>query len=192
MKKMTTAELQERKKQSQPISMITAYDYPSAKLVDEAGIDIILVGDSLGMVVLGYSSTIPVTLGDMLHHTKAVARGTRRAMLVTDLPFLTYHGSFDQTLKACAILMQEGGADAIKLEGGKEHVETIKRLTSAGVPVMGHLGLTPQSVNQLGGYKVQGKDMASAQKLIADALALEEAGSSLSFWNVSLLHWLKW
>ncbi|WP_202079971.1 3-methyl-2-oxobutanoate hydroxymethyltransferase [Caldalkalibacillus salinus] len=176
MKKVTTKVLEDMKRNGEPISMITAYDYPTSKLVDEAGIDVILVGDSLGMVVLGYESTIPVTINDMLHHTKAVSRGNDRALLVTDLPFLTYHGSFDRTLDACQRLMQEGGATAVKLEGGAEHQETIRRLVSAGVPVMGHLGLTPQSVNQLGGYKVQGKDTQTAAKMIEDALALQEAG----------------
>lgn len=176
MNRVTTSVFKEMKQRKEPISMVTAYDYPSAKLADEAGIDAILVGDSLGMVVLGYTSTIPVTLQDMLHHTKAVVRGRKRALVVTDLPFLTYHGSFDRTLEAAACLMQDGGADAVKLEGGAEHAETVKKLTSAGVPVMGHLGLTPQSVKQLGGYKVQGKDMASAQKLLHDAQMLEEAG----------------
>jgi 3-methyl-2-oxobutanoate hydroxymethyltransferase len=176
MSKVSTSTLRGMKQKKEPISMITAYDYPTAKIMDEAGMDVILVGDSLGMVVLGYDSTIPVTVDDMLHHTKAVTRGTSQAMVVTDLPFLSYHGAFDRTLEACAKLMQDGGAHAIKLEGGSEMVETIHRLTIAGVPVMGHIGLTPQSVNQLGGYKVQGKDMESAQKLISDALALQEAG----------------
>jgi 3-methyl-2-oxobutanoate hydroxymethyltransferase len=176
MSKITTSRLKALKKEKQPITMVTAYDYPTAKLVDQAGVEVILVGDSLGMVVLGYDSTIPVTVADMLHHTKAVTRATTKAMVVTDLPFLSYHGSFDRTLEACATLMQDGKAEAVKLEGGSEMVETIKRLTSAGIPVMGHIGLTPQSVHQLGGYKVQGKDLASAKKLLEDAQALQEAG----------------
>jgi 3-methyl-2-oxobutanoate hydroxymethyltransferase len=176
MSQVSTSTLRAMKQRKEPISMVTAYDYPTAKIMDEVGMDVILVGDSLGMVVLGYDSTIPVTVADMLHHTKAVTRGTSQAMVVTDLPFTSYHGSFDRTLDASAQLMQEGGAHAVKLEGGVEMVDTIKRLTSAGVPVMGHIGLTPQSVNQMGGYKVQGKDMESAQKLISDALALEKAG----------------
>jgi 3-methyl-2-oxobutanoate hydroxymethyltransferase len=175
MKQISTSILKSYKKEGKPIVVITAYDYPTAKLVDEAGVDVILVGDSLGMVVLGYDSTIPVTLADMVHHTKAVKRGVKRAFIVTDLPFLTYQGSFDQTLQACRELLQ-GGAQAVKMEGGAELAATISRLTKAGVPVMGHLGLTPQSVYQLGGYKVQGKDLESAQKLMADAKALEEAG----------------
>jgi 3-methyl-2-oxobutanoate hydroxymethyltransferase len=177
MSKVTVSTVKEMKKKNVPISVVTAYDYPTAKIVDEAGIDVILVGDSLGMVVLGYDSTIPVTLEDMLYHTKPVVRAASRAMVVTDLPFLTYHGSIDRTLEACARLMQEGGAHAVKLEGGSEMVDTIKHLTMAGVPVMGHIGLTPQSVNQMGGYKVQGKDLESAKKLISDAIALEQAGA---------------
>lgn len=176
MKKITTSTLKGMKQKKEPITVVTAYDYPTATLVEQAGIDVILVGDSLGMVVLGYDSTIPVTVADMLHHTKAVTRGASKALVVTDLPFLSYHGSFDRTLEASASLMQEGGAHAVKLEGGSEMVETVQRLTLAGVPVMGHIGLTPQSVYQLGGYKVQGKDKESAQKLISDALALERAG----------------
>jgi 3-methyl-2-oxobutanoate hydroxymethyltransferase len=176
MKKITTSTLKGMKQKNEPIAMVTAYDYPTAACADRAGIDVILVGDSLGMVVLGYDSTIPVTVADMLHHTKAVTRGASQALVVTDLPFLSYHGSFDRTLEASASLMQEGGAHAVKLEGGSEMVETIQRLTLAGVPVMGHIGLTPQSVYQLGGYKVQGKDRESAQKLISDAIALEKAG----------------
>jgi 3-methyl-2-oxobutanoate hydroxymethyltransferase len=177
MSHMTTSKLRQMKEKGQPITMLTAYDYPTAKMMDEQEVDVILVGDSLGMVVLGYDSTIPVTLDDMLHHTKAVVRAVERAMVVTDLPFLTYHGSFDQTLDACRVLMQQGGTHAVKLEGGAELAPTVNRLTRAGVPVMGHIGLTPQSVNQLGGYKVQGKDLESAQKLLDDALALEEAGA---------------
>lgn len=176
MSKVTTATLQQRKQNKQPITMITAYDYPTAKLVEQAEIDVILVGDSLGMVVLGYDSTIPVTIDDMVHHTKAVSRGVTKTLVVADLPFLTYHGSFDQTLHAASRLMQEAGAHVVKLEGGQEIFETVYRLTSAGVPVMGHIGLTPQSVHQLGGYKVQGKDMKSALKLVDDAHALQRAG----------------
>lgn len=176
MKKITTSTLKGMKQKKDRITVVTAYDYPTATLVDQAGIEVILVGDSLGMVVLGYDSTIPVTVADMLHHTKAVTRGASQALVVTDLPFLSYHGSFERTLEASASIMQEGGAHAVKLEGGSEMVETVQRLTLAGVPVMGHIGLTPQSVYQLGGYKVQGKDTESARKLISDALALEEAG----------------
>lgn len=177
MSTITTSVLKQKKKNKEPITMITAYDYPTAKAVDEAGIDVILVGDSLGMVVLGYESTISVTVGDMVHHTKAVTRGNKRALVVTDLPFLSYHGSFDATLKACATIMQEGHAHAVKLEGGEEMAETIRRLTTAGVPVMGHIGLTPQSVHQLGGYKVQGKDLEAAQKLMDEAKVIEQSGA---------------
>lgn len=176
-KPVTTAFLKEKKQNQQPIVMITAYDCPSAKLVDEAGADVILVGDSLGMVVLGYDSTIPVTLEDMLHHTKAVTRGAKRALVVTDMPFLTYHGSIGQTLHHAGRLMQEGLAKAVKMEGGREIAQTVQHCVQAGIPVMGHLGLTPQSVHQLGGYKVQGKTSAQAQKMLDDAKALEEAGA---------------
>ncbi|GAA0360351.1 3-methyl-2-oxobutanoate hydroxymethyltransferase [Bacillus horti] len=177
MKQVTTATLKQMKQENGKIAMVTAYDFPTAKLADEAGIDVILVGDSLGMVVLGYDSTVHVTVQDMLHHTKAVTRGVERAFVVTDMPFLSYHGSFDRTLDAASRLMQEGGAHALKLEGGQEIAHTVERLVLAGIPVMGHIGLTPQAVHQLGGYKVQGKDVASAQKLIEDAKALEQAGA---------------
>lgn len=175
--KVTTSTLRKMKADQQPIVMITAYDYPSAKLVDEAGVDVILVGDSLGMVVLGYDSTIPVTLRDMIHHTGAVVRGTNRAMVVSDMPFLTYQGSIDETLKNAGRLMQESGAQAIKMEGGAFLAETVFRCTQAGIPVMGHLGLTPQSVHQLGGYKVQGKTEETAKRMLDDARSLEEAGA---------------
>lgn len=158
------------------IVMLTAYDYPSAKLADQAGVDVILVGDSLGNVVLGYETTLPVTVGDMVYHSKAVARATKRALVVTDMPFLSYRGSWDQTLHHAGRLMQEGNAKAIKLEGGREVAETITKLTQAGIPVMGHIGLTPQSVHQLGGFKVQGKNIEAAKRLIEDAKILEEAG----------------
>jgi 3-methyl-2-oxobutanoate hydroxymethyltransferase len=164
------------KSAGEPIAMITAYDYPSAKLAEQAGADLILVGDSLGMVVLGYDSTIPVTLEDMLHHTKAVTRAAQRALVVTDLPFVVAHLSKDEVLKAAAKLMQEGRAYGVKIEGGSEILENVKALTSAGVPVMGHLGLTPQSVNQLGGYVIQGKDLNGARQLLKEAKRLEEAG----------------
>ncbi|MBO8170742.1 MAG: 3-methyl-2-oxobutanoate hydroxymethyltransferase [Bacillaceae bacterium] len=175
-KAVTTSKLKQMKKNREPIVMMTAYDYPSARLVDESDVDVILVGDSLGMVVLGYDSTILVTLEDMLHHTKAVTRGTRHALVVTDMPFLTYQGSIDETLKNAGRIMQEGMAKAVKMEGGSEIAETISRCTQAGIPVMGHLGLTPQAVHQLGGYKVQGKTDDAAQKIIDDARALEQAG----------------
>ncbi|WP_047152595.1 3-methyl-2-oxobutanoate hydroxymethyltransferase [Aneurinibacillus tyrosinisolvens] len=174
---ITTATLKEMKKEGRRIAMLTAYDYPGAKLADEAEVDMILVGDSLGMVVLGYESTIPVTLDDMIHHTKAVTRGAKRAFVVTDLPFLTYHGTIEESLRNAGRIMQEGQAKAVKIEGGAELVPLIRRCTQAGIPVVGHIGLTPQSVHQLGGYKVQGKTPEAAQKLLDDALALEEAGA---------------
>ena len=156
--------------------MLTAYDFPMAKLVDAAGIDAILVGDSLGNVVLGYGSTIPVTMDDMVHHVKAAARGVARAMVVGDMPFLSYHLSREESVRNAGRLLQEGGAQAVKLEGGAEVAGAIRAMVNAGIPVMGHLGLTPQSVHQIGGYKVQGKDEAAARKLIEDALAIQEAG----------------
>lgn len=174
---ITTTELKKRKQLKQPIAVLTAYDYPTAKLVDAAGVDVILVGDSLGMVVLGYESTVPVTMEDMLHHVKAVTRAAKRALVVVDMPFLSYHGSLDESLKNAGRLMQEGLAKAVKLEGGAELVPLVQKLTQAGIPVMGHIGLTPQSVHQLGGYKVQGKDKEQAQKLLEDAAALAAAGA---------------
>lgn len=164
------------KQEQTPIAMITAYDYPSARLAEEAGVDIILVGDSLGNVVLGYESTIPVTIEDMIYHTRAVARATEHSLIVADMPFMTYHGSQDATLKQVARLMQEGYAHAVKMEGGVEIVSSVEAAVRAGAPVMGHLGLTPQSVYQLGGYRVQGRDLEQAQKLLEDAKALEQAG----------------
>lgn len=176
-KPVTTAKLQKMKSDGTPISVITAYDYPSALLADQAGVDVILVGDSLGNVVLGYESTIPVTLDDMVYHTKAVTRAARSSFVVADLPFMTYHGSLDATLAHAARLMQEGLAKAVKLEGGAEIAPAVRALVQAGIPVMGHIGLTPQSIHQIGGFKVQGKTSSQAQKLIDDALALQEAGA---------------
>lgn len=173
---VTTATIRQKRENKELISMITAYDYSSAKIVDAAGIDMILVGDSLGMVILGYKDTLSVTLADMIHHGKAVVRGTKRAMVVVDMPFMTYHISREEALRSAGRVIQETGAAAVKLEGGREIKKTVKRITAAGIPVMGHLGLTPQSVAQMGGYKVQGKDLKTAQKMIDDALALEEAG----------------
>ncbi|MFD2371733.1 3-methyl-2-oxobutanoate hydroxymethyltransferase [Brevibacillus sp. GCM10020057] len=175
-KPITTSDIRKKKEAGIPITMMTAYDYPSARLVEEAGVDMILVGDSLGMVVLGYDSTIPVTMEDMVHHTKAVTRAARRAFVVTDLPFLSYHGTVEEGVKNAGRLMQEGGAKAVKMEGGKELAPLITRCVQAGIPVVGHIGLTPQSVHQLGGYKVQGRDLEQAQRLLDDALALQEAG----------------
>ncbi|OCA83544.1 3-methyl-2-oxobutanoate hydroxymethyltransferase [Pradoshia sp. D12] len=165
------------KENREKISMLTAYDYPSAKLAEQAGVDMILVGDSLGMVILGYDSTVPVTIEDMIHHTKAVKRGAPNTFIVTDLPFLTYHTTNEEALKNAARLMQEAGADAVKMEGAGDVISKIKAMTDAGIPVVAHLGLTPQSVGVLGGYKVQGKTSEAAIKLLEDAKKCEEAGA---------------
>jgi 3-methyl-2-oxobutanoate hydroxymethyltransferase len=165
------------KQRGEKIPMLTAYDYPTARLVEQAGVPIILVGDSVGMVVLGYDSTVPVTMEDMIHHGKAVVRGTERAIVVVDLPFMSYQITAEEAMRNAGRLMKETGATAVKLEGGEEVAETVRRLTNAGIPVMGHLGLTPQSVNQLGGYRLQGKTPAAAVKLLRDAKALEAAGA---------------
>lgn len=175
-KSLSTTDLIKMKQEGQKISMVTAYDYPAAKLCEEAGVDMILVGDSLGMVVLGYESTIPVTIEDMLHHTKAVTRATRQSFVVADLPYLTYHGSLDRTLDCAGLLMQEGLASAVKMEGGTEICSTIQSCVRAGIPVVGHLGLTPQSSLILGGYKVQGRSIEQGRQMLQDALALQEAG----------------
>ncbi|WRP05048.1 3-methyl-2-oxobutanoate hydroxymethyltransferase [Rossellomorea aquimaris] len=172
-----TTDFIKMKNKREKISMLTAYDYPSAKIAEEAGIDVILVGDSLGMVVLGYDSTVPVTVEDMIHHTKAVKRGAKDTFIVTDMPFMSYHLSRDETLKTAAQILQQGGAHAVKVEGGDHVIDRIHSLTSAGIPVMAHLGLTPQSVGVLGGYKVQGKTADSAKKLIDDAIKCEQAGA---------------
>ncbi|MBA4536106.1 3-methyl-2-oxobutanoate hydroxymethyltransferase [Bacillus aquiflavi] len=172
-----TTDFIQMKNKGEKLAMITAYDYPSAKLAEEAGVDLLLVGDSLGMVVLGYESTVSVTLDDMIHHTKAVKRGAVNTFIVADMPFMTYHLSINETLKSAAQLVQTGGAHAVKVEGGDVVIEKISSLTKAGIPVMAHLGLTPQSVGVLGGYKVQGKSAAAAKKLIEDAKKCEEAGA---------------
>ncbi|QIW80420.1 3-methyl-2-oxobutanoate hydroxymethyltransferase [Bacillus tequilensis] len=167
------------KETEEPIVMLTAYDYPAAKLAEQAGVDMILVGDSLGMVVLGLDSTVGVTVADMIHHTKAVKRGAPNTFIVTDMPFMSYHLSKEDTLKNAAAIVQESGADALKLEGGEGVFESIRSLTLGGIPVVSHLGLTPQSVGVLGGYKVQGKDEQSAKKLIEDSKKCEEAGAMM-------------
>ncbi|MCY8724361.1 3-methyl-2-oxobutanoate hydroxymethyltransferase [Bacillus inaquosorum] len=167
------------KESEEPIVMMTAYDYPAAKLAEQAGVDMILVGDSLGMVVLGLDSTVGVTVADMIHHTKAVKRGAPDTFIVTDMPFMSYHLSKEDTLKNAAAIVQESGADALKLEGGEGVFESIRALTLGGIPVVSHLGLTPQSVGVLGGYKVQGKDEQSAKKLIEDSIKCEEAGAMM-------------
>ena len=177
-KKVTNLTIKDMKQQNMPISMITAYDYVMAQNVDEAGIDMILVGDSLGNVVMGYSSTLPVTMEDMIHHTACVTRGVKRALVVGDMPFMSYQESTEQALHNAGRLMKEGGCDAVKLEGGARVCEAVYKMTEAGIPVVGHLGLTPQSVHQFGGFKVQGKNLEKARQMIQDAKALEEAGAS--------------
>jgi len=172
----TIPQIKEMKQKGKKIPMLTAYDYATAKLVDGAGVPLILVGDSLGMVVLGYESTIPVTMDEMLHHTKAVVRGTEQSLIIGDMPFMTYHASASEALHNAARFIQEGGAQAVKLEGGEIMAETVRRVVDCGIPVMGHIGLTPQSVHQLGGFKVQGKTQEAAIRLVKDACALEEAG----------------
>jgi len=176
MARVTTASLKAKRLNKEKISMLTAYDYSTAAMVDEAGIDMILVGDSLGMVFLGYENTLSVTMEDMIHHTKAVVRGTHNAMVVGDMPFLSYHISVSEAVRNAGRFVQEAGAQAVKLEGGQERIATVKAILDAQIPVMGHIGLTPQSVNQFGGFKVQGKDIETATKLIKDAVALDEAG----------------
>ena len=176
-KKVTIPSLYGRKQRGEPITMITAYDYPGALAVDEAGVDLILVGDSLGMVVLGYESTVPVTMEEMLIHTAAVKRGTKFAHIVGDMPFMSYQADVKEALRNAGRFLKEGGADSVKLEGGMEMAATVKAIVDAGIPVMGHIGLTPQSVSKLGGYRVQGKTRSAARKLLEDALALQAAGA---------------
>jgi 3-methyl-2-oxobutanoate hydroxymethyltransferase len=175
--KVTFQTLQEKKQNGRPITALTAYDYATARLVDEAGIDLILVGDSLAQVVLGYDSTLPVTMDEMLHHTRAVRRAVKRAIVAADMPFGSYHVSVQEGVANAARFIKEAGAEAVKIEGGANRVELVERLTDAEIPVIGHLGLTPQSVHRMGGYKVQGKSMAAADALLKDALALEAAGA---------------
>jgi 3-methyl-2-oxobutanoate hydroxymethyltransferase len=176
MMRINIGEIKEMKQRGEKIAMITAYDYSMAKLIDEAGMPLILVGDSLGMVMLGYETTIPVTMDEMIHHTKAVVRGTQHAMVIGDMPFMTYHVSTEDALRNAARFIQEGGAQAVKLEGGETVAEKVKRLVECGIPVMGHIGLTPQSVHQFGGFKVVGKTPEAAVRLLNDARALDEAG----------------
>ena len=175
-KKVTTTLFRQKKERGEPITMLTAYDYPTALAEDQAGIDSILVGDSLGMVVLGYQNTLPVTMDDMLHHAKAVSRGAKYALLIGDMPFMSYQVSTEEAVRNAGRFLQEAGMEAVKLEGGRERVDTVRAIVGAGIPVMGHLGLTPQSVNQLGGFRPQGKSALAAQRLIEDAVLLEEAG----------------
>jgi 3-methyl-2-oxobutanoate hydroxymethyltransferase len=181
--KVTVPELLQRKTSSagspaqKKITCLTAYDYPTARLVDEAGVDVVLVGDSLGMVVLGYDSTLPVTLDEALHHTKAVRRGVQHALVVGDMPYGTYHGEIHEAIRNAMRFVKQAGAEAVKIEGGERRLELIARLTEAEIPVMGHVGLTPQSVNAMGGYRVQGKTPGAAEQLLRDARAVEAAGA---------------
>ncbi|NLA63404.1 MAG: 3-methyl-2-oxobutanoate hydroxymethyltransferase [Bacteroidales bacterium] len=175
-KKFTIKSFQKAKNEGHKISMLTAYDYSMAKILDEAGIDALLVGDSLGMVVQGHDSTISVTVDDMIYHAKAVTRAAKRALVIVDMPFMSYHTSLTEAVHNAVRLMKEGGAHAIKLEGGVEYAEVIRNIVRAQIPVMGHIGLTPQSVHMFGGFKVQGKSVEQAQQIIDDAKALEEAG----------------
>ena len=175
--RVTINQIKEMKQKGEKIAMLTAYDYTTAKIIDEVGIPLILVGDSLGMVVLGYESTIPVTMEEMLHHTRAVVRGTKQTMVIGDMPFMTYHISISDALHNAARFIQEAGAQAVKLEGGVTVADKVSRIVECGIPVMGHIGLTPQSIHQFGGFKVQGRTPEAAVRLVKDAQALEEAGA---------------
>ena len=174
--KITTLSIHKKKQHGETISMLTAYDYPTALILDQAGIDMILVGDSLGMVVLGYENTLRVTMEEMLHHCRAVARGAKNALLIGDLPFMSYQVSVEEAVRNAGRMLQEGGMDAVKLEGGHERFDAIRAIVTSGIPVMGHLGLTPQSVHQLGGFRAQGKTAFAAKQLIKDAQILQDAG----------------
>ena len=176
-KKVTTLTFRQKKERGEVITMLTAYDYPTAMAMDKAGVDAILVGDSLAMVVLGYENTLPVTMEEMLHHSRAVARGAKSALLVGDMPFMSYQVSVEEATRNAGRFLQQGGMDAVKLEGGRERADAVRAITGAGIPVMGHLGLTPQSVNQLGGFRAQGKTASAAKRLLEDAQILEEAGA---------------
>jgi len=174
--KVTATTLFEKKQKHEPITCLTAYDHASARLLDEAGIDLILVGDSLGMVMLGYDNTLPVTVEEMLHHTRAVRRGVRRAFLVADMPFASYHVSSEEALHNAARFIKDG-AEAVKIEGGEKRAQLVERMVDAEIPVVGHIGLTPQSLHAMGGYKVQGKSLKAVEQLVHDALALERCGA---------------
>jgi 3-methyl-2-oxobutanoate hydroxymethyltransferase len=176
-KKVTTLTFRQKKERGEPITMLTAYDYPTAMAVDKAGIDSILVGDSLAMVVLGYENTLPVTMEEMLHHARAVARGAKTAMLIGDMPFMSYQVSVEEAVRNAGRFIQQANMDAVKLEGGRERADAVRAIVGAGIPVMGHLGLTPQSVHQLGGFRAQGKTASAAKRLLEDAQILEEAGA---------------
>lgn len=177
MKKVTVRHVFKLKEYGEKITMVTAYDYPSARLAEEAGVEMILVGDSLGMVVLGYETTLEVTMEQMIHHTKAVARGVEKSLVVADLPFLSYQVTPEEALRNAGRLIQEGGAQAVKLEGGREVAPVVQKLTAAGIPVMGHLGFTPQFIHSIGGFFVQGKTGTEALRLVKDARILQEAGA---------------
>ncbi len=176
-RRVTAPGLRARKAKGEKIVMVTVYDYPSALLAEQAGVDCLLVGDSVATTVQGHSNTLPVTLDEMIYHVRMVRRGTNRALLIADFPFGSYQTGADEAIRSAVRLMKEGGAEAVKLEGGSPVFESVRRMTEAGIPVMGHLGLTPQSVNLLGGHKVQGRDDASAERMLADALGLQEAGA---------------
>ena len=175
--RITASYIRKMKRKDDKITMLAAYDYSTALKVDEAGVDIILVGDSLGMVILGYESTLPVTMEDMIHHTKAVSRAAERSMVIGDMPFLSYHASADEAVYNAGRFLKEAGAHGVKLEGGREVSEVVRRITSAGIPVMAHLGLTPQAIHKLGGYKVQGREKGTAERMLEDAKILEDAGA---------------
>ncbi len=174
--KVTAPAIVDMKRRGEVITVLTAYDFPTARLADQAGVEVLLVGDSVGTVVLGYDSTLPVTMDDMLHHTRAVTRAKPSALVVGDLPFMSYQVSVEQAVTNAGRLVQEAGADAVKLEGGERNVESVRRIVAAGIPVMGHLGLTPQSVLAFGGHKVQARGEAEQERLVREALALQEAG----------------
>lgn len=176
-KKFTVQSFRAAKTENRRISMLTAYDFTTARLLDEAGVDCLLVGDSLGMVMLGYENTLQVTMDDMIHHTKAVARGTEHALLIGDMPFLSYHVSVDEAVHNAGRFVQEGRAHGVKLEGGQNVIDKVRAIVKAQIPVLGHLGLTPQSVNVFGGFKIQGKDIEAARQMIDDALLLQDAGA---------------
>ncbi len=176
-KKVTTLAFRQKKERGEPITMLTAYDYPTAMAIDKAGIDSILVGDSLAMVVLGYDNTLPVTMEEMLHHARAVARGAKTALLIGDMPFMSHQVSVEEAVRNAGRFLQQGGMDAVKLEGGRDRADAVRAIVGAGIPVMGHIGLTPQSVHQLGGFRAQGKNASAAKRLLEDAQILEEAGA---------------
>jgi 3-methyl-2-oxobutanoate hydroxymethyltransferase len=177
MARITVDDIKAMKQRGERVVMLTAYDYPSARLAEEAGVDMILVGDTLGMVVLGYDSTIPVTMEDMIHHTKAAVRGSERALVVGDMPFMSFQVNLEEAMRNAGRLLKETGCQAVKLEGGVHMAETVRRLVQVGIPVVGHIGLTPQSVNQLSGFKVQGRTPEAAERLVDDAVALQQAGA---------------